>query len=112
MSSIRWASAAVDDLSEIARYIAQDSPNGATSFVDRVDRAVQQLGKQPRSGRTVPELEHHSINRYREVILSPWRLFYRCDGDVVYVLAIVDGRRDIRDVLLRRLTRTRPRGDR
>ena len=112
MSSIRWASAAVDDLSEIATYIAEDSPNAATTFVDRVDRAVQQLRKQPRSGRIVPELEHQSINRYREVILSPWRLFYRCDGDVVYVLAIIDGRRDIQDILLRRLTRSESRGDR
>lgn len=111
MSSIRWASAAVDDLSEIVTYIAEDSPSAATAFVERVDRAVEQLQKQPRSGRIVPELEHHSVTRYREVILSPWRLFYRYDRDVVFVLAIIDGRRDIQDVLLRRLTRSESRTD-
>ena len=111
MSSIRWASAAVEDLSEIARYIAEDSPSAATVFVERVDRAVQQLAKQPRSGRIVPELEHQSINRYREVILAPWRLFYRYDREVVFVLAIIDGRRDVQDILLRRLTRSESRGN-
>jgi len=111
MSSIRWATAAAEDLSEIATYIAVDSPGAATAFVERVDRAVRQLKKQPRSGRIVPELEHQSINRYREVILSPWRLFYRYDREVVFVLAIIDGRRDMQDILLRRLTRSESRDD-
>ncbi len=111
MSSIRWAFAAVEDLSDIAMYIAEDSPSAAITFVERVDAAVQQLTNQPRSGRIVPELERQSINRYREVILAPWRLFYRCDRGVVFVLAIIDGRRDIQDTLLRRLTRSESRGE-
>ena len=111
MSSIRWASAAVEDLCEIATYIAKGSPSAARACVDRVDRAVQKLKKQPRSKRIVPELEHQSINRYREAILSPWRLFYRYDLEVVFVLAIIDGRRDIQDTLLRRLTRSGSRGE-
>ena len=111
MSSIRWASSAVEDLTDIAIFITEDSPGAAKSFVERVDGAVQQLKKQPRSGRIVPELERHSIRRYREVIVAPWRLFYRFDGEVVFALAIIDGRRDVRDVLLRRLTRSESRGD-
>ncbi|MFW6211802.1 MAG: type II toxin-antitoxin system RelE/ParE family toxin [Spirochaetota bacterium] len=103
--------AAAEDLSEIATYIAEDSPGAATASVERVDRAVRQLKKQPRSGRIVPELEHQSINRYREFILSPWRLFYRYDREVVFVLSIIDGRRDMQDILLRRLTRSESRED-
>ena len=59
----------------------------------------------PGIGRVVPELERHNVCLYRELILSPWRLIYRYDRDHVYVLAVIDGRRNLEDVLLRRLMR-------
>jgi plasmid stabilization system protein ParE len=112
MSPIRWASAAADDLRDISAYLAQDSPSAATTFVERVDRAVRRLSGQPRSGRVVPELERQGINRYREVVLSPWRLFYRYEQETLFILALIDGRRDIQDILLWRLMRDEPQGDR
>lgn len=40
---------------------------------------------------------------YREVYFKPYRIIYRIKGDLVYVLLIVDGRRDMKAVLQRRL---------
>ncbi len=108
MTAIRWTEEAARDLNEIAVLIAQDAPTAASDFVDRVDRAVEQLETQPRSGRVVPELERHNVTRYREVVLSPWRLFYIADPRSVTILAIIDGRRNIEDILLRRVTRPDP----
>lgn len=107
MNIIRWAAPAVDDLNDIARYIAADSPTAAAGFVDRVDDAVTQLTAHPQSGRIVPELERHNITRYREIVLTPWRLFYRHEQDTMVILAIIDGRRNIEDILLRRLIRSK-----
>ena len=42
---------------------------------------------------------------YRELILGPWRLIYRLDRGQMYVLAVIDGRRNVEDLLLRRLMR-------
>lgn len=42
---------------------------------------------------------------YRELIVSRWRLFYRIAGESVYVLARIDSRRNVEDILLERLTR-------
>lgn len=106
MTAIRWATAAAEDLGDIARHISQDSQEAARTFVERVDNAVRQLAEQPRSGRVVPELERQSVQRYREIVLSPWRLFYRFEENTVVILAIIDGRRNIQDILLRRLTRS------
>jgi len=105
MTTIRWAEPAAEDLADIARYIATDSPHAAGDFVDRVDKAIQQLAKHPQSGRVVPELSHHNILRYRELVIPPWRLIYRYEGNVLFVLAVIDGRRNVEDLLLRRLTR-------
>ena len=105
MSRILWSKPAVNDLQDIGEHIAQDSPGAAISFLGRVDEAVKALGSQPRLGRVVPELERQNITRYREVVLSPWRLFYREEKGQVFVLAVIDGRRNVEDILLRRLMR-------
>ena len=105
MNAIRWTEEAAGDLQEIAVLIAREAPTAACDFVDRVDKAVEQLESHPQSGRVVPELERHNVTRYREVVLSPWRLFYVADARSVTILAIIDGRRNIEDILLRRLTR-------
>jgi toxin ParE1/3/4 len=106
VTSIRWAPPAVDDFNDIARYIASESTSAAATFIDRVDNAVTRFTTHPRAGRIVPELERHNITRHRELVLAPWRLFYRQEQDAVFILAIIDGRRNIEDILLRRLTRT------
>jgi len=105
MTTIRWAKPAADDFADIARYIANDSPQAASALVERIDKAIRQLAKHPQSGRVVLELSHHSIARYRELVIPPWRLIYRYESDIVFVLAVIDGRRNVEDLLLRRLTR-------
>ena len=96
MKQVRWASVAAADLQDLVTYLA---------IVERVDAAARQIESHPGSGRIVPELERYGVMRYREVVLSPWRLFYRVDRDAAFVVAVIDGRRDVQDVLLRRVTR-------
>lgn len=105
MNRIVWATVAADDLREIVDHLRIDSLEAARSFVERVDSATKRLGTHPRIGRVVPELQRQNITRYREVILSPWRLFYRIEPDTIYVVSLLDGRRDVEEVLLRRLLR-------
>jgi hypothetical protein len=35
----------------------------------------------PQLGRIVPELQHHGIITYREVMFSAWLMIYRVEGD-------------------------------
>ena len=105
MHRVTWASPAAGDLQDIADRLLMDSRTAALRFLDRVDGAVSKLASVPGLGRVVPELERHNVCLYRELILSPWRLIYRYDRDHVYVLAVIDGRRNVEDVLLRRLMR-------
>ena len=43
------------------------------------------------------------IREYREIFFKPYRIIYRVMENNVYVLAIADGRRDMRTLLQRRL---------
>ena len=43
------------------------------------------------------------IVRHREIFFKPYRVIYRVMRDAVYVLLIVDGRREMQALLQRRL---------
>ena len=95
---------AVRDLEEICAYIDRhDSPGRADRVLDRIEKAFGSLVGHPERGRYPTELLDIGIREYREVFFNPYRIIYRAIGDNVYVMAIVDGRRDMRTLLERRL---------
>ena len=63
------------------------------------------LKNYPEQGRIVPELADQNIMKYRELIISPRRLMYKVEEDLIYIMAVIDGRRNIEDILLKRQLR-------
>jgi toxin ParE1/3/4 len=57
-------------------------------------------------GRVVPELRELSLEPWRELLVKPYRIIYRISGPQVLIIAVLDGRRDVEDTLLRRLLRS------
>jgi toxin ParE1/3/4 len=102
---VKWALPASLDLIEIAEFIAGDSPDTARKIVKKIREKVSNLEMAPERGRVVPELSRQGITQYRELIISPWRIMYQIDEKVVYVVLVVDGRRNLEDVLFARLMR-------
>jgi toxin ParE1/3/4 len=43
--------------------------------------------------------------KYHEIIISLWRLMYKIENNFVCVMAVIDGRRNIEDILLQRQLR-------
>lgn len=103
---VRWAETASRDLEEIAEFIAIDSRSKAERVLERIEARASRLESEPQRGRVPPELAQFGIRTWREILVRPYRLVYRLDGDTVSVLAVFDGRRDLEDVLLERLVRT------
>ncbi|MBA7496295.1 hypothetical protein ES702_06894 [subsurface metagenome] len=64
---------------------------------------LTRLHHSPKGGRIIPELQEYRIYQYRELIVAPWRLMYRAQEDKVYVLAVLDSRQNIEDILLKRI---------
>ena len=102
---IDWAITARDDLEEIASYVAEDSSINALKVVERIEARAQSLATLPMRGRIVPELHWHGVARFQELIERPWRLIYYIDGSTVYVVSVLDGRRQLEDLLLARFLR-------
>jgi len=98
-----WTSAAENDLARIIEYLAIDSPANALKVLDKLKKKAANLHHSPKRGRIIPELQEFGIYQYRELITAPWRLMYRAQENKVYVLAVLDSRRNIEDILLKRV---------
>ena len=105
-SVVQLTDDAAHDLEQICDYIERhDSPGRAAHVLDRIEKAFNSLAEFPQRGRHPAELLDLGIGDYREVFFKPYRIIYRVSGNNVYVLLIADGRRDMRDLLERRLLR-------
>lgn len=100
---IVWARVAENDLKGIIDYIAIDSPENALNIFQKIKKKSLSLYTIPERGRIVPELKDQGIMHYRELIVSHWRIFFRIAENKVYVLSVLDSRRNIEDILLARL---------
>ena len=102
---IVWTRSAEADLNEIIEYIAKDSINIALEKFFKIREAVEKAAQYPEKSRIIPELKEQNINKYREMIYPPWRIFFRIDKGTISILAVIDGRRNIEEILLQRQLR-------
>ena len=100
---INWANVAENDLIEIIEYISMDSSADALKLLQKIKKMASSLYSLPERGRVVPELQDQGILTYREIVIPPWRIIYRISDHDVYVLTVLDARRNVEDILLKRL---------
>ena len=95
---------AVGDFEEIYEYIAQhDAPQKAEQVLASIEKTFKGLSESPERGAYPKDLLTLGIRDFRQIFFKPYRVIYRIMGDRVYVLLIVDGRRDMETLLQRRL---------
>ena len=102
MARLIWTEPALSDLDAIADYIALDDSAAARKLVRKVFAHVDQLADFPDSGSIPPELR--PMRRYRQIVETPCRVFYRVDRKTVYIVHVMRG-----EQLLRRRNLTRKR---
>jgi toxin ParE1/3/4 len=95
---------AARDLEELYDYIAlHDAPRKADNVLDQIEKAFSKLSEFPERGAYPKEMLTLGIHEYRQIFFKPYRIIYRVMEKNVYVLLIVDGRRDMQSLLQRRL---------
>jgi len=65
-------------------YIAADDPAAARRLRDRAEESLSRLVAFLESGRVLPEFPDLP---FREVVVAPYRFFYRVKDDAVWVVA-------------------------
>jgi toxin ParE1/3/4 len=85
---VRFALSARTQLLEGLRYIHRENPSAAVALRRTVETRLRRLERFPDSGRRIPEFPDLP---YREVVVNPYRFFYRLQGKVVWVVAVWHG---------------------
>lgn len=81
------------DLAEALDFLGYWSRPAAERFAERIQLRAASLGLHPDRGRRVPE---DSTNALRELFVGPYRLMYRVESRVVWIVAFIHGSRDLR----------------
>jgi toxin ParE1/3/4 len=92
--ALRYLPVAQDDLISIFDYIAQDSPNRALSFVEKLDKRIGLLEQHPLLGRMPrhPKLREYG---YRVLIVESYLVFYIIRRKTIEVHRVVHGSRNL-----------------
>jgi len=101
--------AADEDMLVIADELAASiSIEAALVLDERLDAAIESLDEMSNRGRVVPELRVRGITTYRELVVPPYyRIMYRVEEREVWVIAVLDHRRDLDTLLQERARRDR-----
>ena len=102
--SVHLTDDAARDLEELYNYIDQhDVPGKADYVLEQIEKVFSSLSENPRRGVYPKELVSIGIKEYREIFFKPYRIICRIMEEKVFVLLIVDGRRNMQELLQRRL---------
>lgn len=70
---------------EAVAYIYRNNPSASLSFRNKAEKTLARLKKFPESGRLIPDF---SDLPFREVIVRPYRFFYKVKDEMVWIIAV------------------------
>lgn len=93
MARLIWTEPALQDLEQIADYIALEDDSAARRLVKKVFEKAELLEAFPEM---CPQPHDLPETAYRHLIVDPLRIFYRVDKDMVYIVYVMRHERLLR----------------
>ena len=94
------------DLKEIFIYVAvNDSIQSGNKFLDALEETCSKLERIPERGHIPLELRPTGIKKYLEIHYKPYRIIYEIEKNIIYIHCVIDGRRNIQEILSNRFLR-------
>jgi addiction module RelE/StbE family toxin len=102
--AVEFTTGARQDLLKIYRYIkSAGSPEAAKKMHEQLSKACSRLSKNPERGNVPSEIEDLNELLCRQIVTKNYRIIYQIIGKVVVIHGIIDGRRNIRELMRQRL---------
>ena len=94
------------DIIEIYNYVAiNDSAENANKLLKNLERTYANLEKLTERGHVPGELRDTCIKRFLEIHYKPDRIIYEIIDNIIYIHCVLDGRRNMQELLSNRLLR-------
>jgi toxin ParE1/3/4 len=85
---VRFTPSARNQFPAAIAYIYRENPAAAVAFRHKAEKVLSRLQKFPQSGRALPEFPDLP---FREVVVAPYRFFYRLKEKTIWIVAVWHG---------------------
>jgi plasmid stabilization system protein ParE len=82
---IVWSPLAIERAYEEAQFIAEDKPEAAVRWLEKLFESTDRLEMFPKSGSMVPEI---ALPDYRQIVYRSHRVIYRVEKTQVSILTV------------------------
>lgn len=94
------------DLKELRSYVVRNHSSDAwANTYGKIKETVRNLADFPQAGSIPEEIEKLNLSQHHQAVSGMNRIIYEVRRDIIYIHIIVDTRRDMKSLLLRRLLR-------
>jgi plasmid stabilization system protein ParE len=87
---VRFTPSAEAEYVEALTFVLKDNRRAALLFGRKIESALRRVARYPDSGRKLPEFPELP---HREIIVPPYRLFYRVEHRTIWIVALWHGAR-------------------
>ena len=106
MRKIDWTPDGVDSLNEILEYYKyRAGENIAHNIYSKIVKEIQLLELEEIKTKQTQELKNIGIYDIYEISVIPWKVYYKISADNkrVFILFVLDGRRNLEEVLISKI---------
>ena len=97
---------AKEDINDIFDYVLMsDKIENAEKIIKNIEKVIRSLSNLPNRGHNPPELERIGITDFKEIHDYPYRIIYRIIDNNVFIHGVFDSRRNLSELLEKRLLR-------
>ena len=104
MSNLLYSPEAENDLEDIKKYISEElnNPSAAINTLTKIVKCIRRLEQFPELGARLSSIVD-VLTDYRFLVCAKYIAFYRTDGNEVFIVRILYGRRDYLKILVEEL---------
>jgi len=101
---IIWSKDAGDELVEIISYIKYNTGKiTAHKIYSRIINEIKLVSNNAKGMMLSPLLKEWGINDIHQIIVNPWIIYYRADDNKMEIISIIDGRRNLEEILYKKM---------
>jgi plasmid stabilization system protein ParE len=101
MRKIVWTPDGVNSLNEIlAYYQDRAGENIAKGIYGKIIKEIDLLELEGIKTKRSQELKDIGIPDVYELVIKPWKVYYKISNKTAYILFVLDGRRNLEEILM------------
>jgi toxin ParE1/3/4 len=101
---IIWSKDAGDELAEIISYIKYNTGKiTAEKIYLKIMNEIKRVSENAAGRRIAPSLKEFGINYIHQLNINPWIVFYKAEKNRMEIISIIDGRRNLEEILYKKL---------